>query len=215
VGVLRFSVFLLAITAFAAFAADPKLDGFLKNVEGHYNRAKTLEVPFTERYTPPGRIQRMESGVLLLRKPGRMRGDYDQPKGKLFVSDGTYLYLYTPGEPAQKVKLKESFGEDVRAPLAFLLGHLDFNKDFKDLQGRPEGANTRVIASPKGDALPYSAVEFLITPDYRMQELQITLTDHSLISFTFGQEVMNPNLNDKLFVFQLPAGAQWDPSVGK
>ena len=212
-GVLRYSPVLFA---FAAFAAEPKLDDFLKNVEARYNHTKTLEVPFTEQYTPPGRIQRTESGMLLLRKPGKMRGDYNQPKGKMFVSDGTYLYLFSPDENlAQKVKLTESFGEDVRAPLAFLLGRLDFHKEFKNLQGRPEGANTRIIGSPKSDALPYSAVEFLITPDYRIQELKITLSDHSLIAFSFGQEVMNPTLNDKLFTFQLPPGAQWDPSAGK
>ena len=25
-----------------------------------------------------------------------MRWDYDQPKGKLFVGDGKYLWIYTP-----------------------------------------------------------------------------------------------------------------------
>jgi outer membrane lipoprotein carrier protein len=213
VSVPRYAAFLLA---FSAFAADPKLDGFLKNVEAHYNHAKTLQVPFTEQYSPPGRIQRTESGLLLLRKPGRMRGDYEQPKGKMFVSDGTYLYLYSPDQSlAQKVPLKESFGEDVRAPLAFLLGKLDFSKEFKDIQSSAEGGNTRIVAQPKGDTLPYSAVEFLITPDYRIQELKITLSDNSVISFRFGQEVMNPALSDKLFSFQLPSGAQWDPGAGR
>ena len=208
------NLLLSLLIAAPAFAADPKLNQFLSQVESRYNHAKTLQVPFTEQYTPPGRIQRTESGMLLLRKPGRMRGDYDQPKGKMFVSDGTYLYLFNPDQnQAQKVKLKESFGEDMRAPLAFLLGKLDFNKEFKDIQSRPEGANTRVIATPKGDTLPYSSVEFLITPDYRIQELKITLSDHSIMNFTFGQEVMNPALADKLFTFQLPPGAQWDPST--
>ena len=57
---------------------------------------KTLQVSFTEQYTPAGRPQRTESGTLYLRKPGRMRCDYALPKGKLCVSDGTYLYVYTP-----------------------------------------------------------------------------------------------------------------------
>jgi outer membrane lipoprotein carrier protein len=213
VSVLRYAPLLLA---FSAFGADPNLDALLKNVEARYNRAKALEVPFSEQYKPAGGYLRTESGILLLRKPGRMRGDYNTPQGKTFVSDGTYLYLYTPDEKvAQKVKLKESFGEDVRAPLAFLLGKLDFSREFKDLQGRPEGPNTRVLASPKADTLPYASVEFLITPDFRMQELKITLTDHSLIAFTFGQEVLNPTLADKLFTFQLPPGAHWEPGSNK
>ena len=41
-------------------------------------------------------LKRTESGTLRLRKPGRMRWDYTDPAGKLFLSDGKNLYLYTP-----------------------------------------------------------------------------------------------------------------------
>jgi outer membrane lipoprotein carrier protein len=75
----------------------------------------------------------------MLRKPGRMRWDYSQPKGKLFISDGKFMWLYTPAENrAEKMKLQES--DDMRAPLAFLLGKLNFQKEFRNLQARPEGA---------------------------------------------------------------------------
>ena len=71
-----------------------------------------------------------------------MRWDYSQPKGKLFISDGKFMWLYTPaghGHPrAEKMKLQES--DDMRAPLAFLLGKLNFEKEFRNLQARPEGA---------------------------------------------------------------------------
>ncbi len=91
----------------------------------------------------------------ILRKPLKMRWDYDQPKGKLFIGDGKYLWLYTPAEnTAEKMKLKES--DDMRAPLAFLLGKLDFQKEFRNLQAKPEGADTRITAEPKTDNLPYS-----------------------------------------------------------
>ena len=84
----------------------------------------------------PAGAKRSESGTLLLRKPGKMRWDYDQPKGKLFVSDGKFLWLYTPEDNrAEKMKLKES--DDMRAPLAFLLGKLDFQKEFRNLQAKP------------------------------------------------------------------------------
>src|SRR4051794_20412783 len=106
-----------------AFAGDPGLDVLLKGVEARYNKAKTIQVLFQEDYTPPSRPKRSESGTLALRKPYKMRWDYDQPKGKLFISDGKFLWLYTPADNrAEKMKLKES--DDMRAPLAFLLGKL-------------------------------------------------------------------------------------------
>jgi outer membrane lipoprotein carrier protein len=197
---------ILSLLAVSAFAADWRLDNLLQKVEDRYNRAKTLQVLFTEQYTPPGSIRRTESGTLQLRKPGRMRWDYSQPKGKLFVSDGKFLWIYTPSDNrAEKMKFKES--DDMRAPLAFLLGKLHFDKEFRNLTGTPEGPDTRIMAEPKTDNLPYSAVEFLVTPQGIIREVKVTGFDHSLYRFTFDLEKMDPPLDAKLFQFQTPPGA--------
>jgi outer membrane lipoprotein carrier protein len=179
----------------SAFAGDAALDALLKGVETRYNKAKTLQVLFHEDYTPPGRAKRTESGTLVLRKPGKMRWDYDQPKGKLFVSDGKYLWLY-----------KES--DDMRAPLAFLLGKLDFQKEFRNLQGKAEGPDTRITAEPKTDTLPYSAVEFVVSAEQRIKVVKVTGFDHSLLEFRFDEEKVDPQLDAKVFQFQAPKGAQ-------
>jgi outer membrane lipoprotein carrier protein len=198
---------LIGLLAVSAFAGDAAVDALLKGVETRYNRAKTLQVLFHEEYTPPGRAKRTESGRLTLRKPGKMRWDYDQPKGKLFVSDGKYLWLYTPLENrAERMKLKES--DDMRAPLAFLLGKLDFQKEFRNLQAKAEGAGMRITAEPKTDNLPYSAVEFVVDAEQRIQLVKVTGFDHSILEFHFEAEKMDPTLDAKLFQFQVPKGAK-------
>jgi len=207
----------LGVLAVSAFAGDAKLDGLLKGVETRYNRAKTLQVLFHEEYTPPGPgggpARRSESGRLMLQKPGRMRWDYSQPQGKLFISDGKFMWLYIPAGPsghprAEKMKVQES--DDMRAPLAFLLGKLNFQKEFRNLQARPEGAGagTRITAEPKTDNLPYSAVEFVVTAQNRIREVKVTEFDHSILDFTFEEESLNPPLDGKLFQFQAPPGAE-------
>jgi len=198
----------------SAFAGDASLETLLKNVENRYNHAKTLQVLFTEHYTPPNSGSRTESGLLLLRKPGRMRWEYSQPKGKLFVGDGKYLWLFTPEERrAEKWKLEAS--EDMRAPLAFLLGKLHFDKEFTNLQAHPEGPDTRIKAEPKGEDLPYSAVEFLVTADDRIRQLKVTRFDNSILLFDFDQEKLDPPLEAKLFQFQAPAGVQIEDETGQ
>ena len=195
----------IALLAVSAFAADPGLDGLLKRVENRYNHAKTLQVLFTEQYTPLGRASRTESGTLLLRKPGRMRWDYSQPKGKLFISDSRQLWLYTPADNhAEKMKFKDT--EDMRAPLAFLLGKLNFQKEFRDIQARPDGSGTRITARPANGNLPYSEVEFVVTPDDRIHEVKVTGYDRSVLDFTFSDEKMDPPLDARLFRFQPPPG---------
>ena len=151
-------------------AADPNATALLKGIEQRYNRAQTLQVQFSESYSVLGRARKGESGELTLRKPGRMRWDYTDPAGKLFVSDGKDVYLYTPeGNRVEKTKLKAS--DDMRVPMAFLLGKLDFAKDFRDFEVKPEGTNYLVVAHPKSDKLPYEKVQMLVTPDHTIQRL--------------------------------------------
>ena len=136
-----------------------------------------------------------------------MRWDYTDPAGKLFLSDGKDVYLYTPANnEVAKFKMKES--EDMRAPLAFLLGKLNFDKEFRNIQSKIEGADMRIIAEPKTDNLPYSAVEFLVAQDSHIKEVKVTGFDRSILEFHFDQERMDPPLDNKLFQFQVPKGAE-------
>jgi outer membrane lipoprotein carrier protein len=198
---------LIGILVVSASAADAPLDDLLHGIETRYNHAQALQVLFKLDYTPAGRPHRTESGVLMLRKPGRMRWDYSQPKGKLFIGDGKKLWIYTPDDNrAEEIPMKES--DDMRAPLAFLLGKLNFRKEFQNFRSASENGATRIMAEPKGESLPYSAVEFLVSADHVIREVKVTGYDKSIMDFTFDQERMDPKLDDKLFRFQPPAGAE-------
>ena len=187
-------------------AADVNLSVMLKGIETRYNRAKTLQVQFDESYSVQGLARKNESGQLTLRKPGRMRWDYTAPPGKLFLSDGKDVYLYTPDtHRVETTKLKAS--EDMHAPLAFLLGKLDFANEFRQFEVKPDGANYVVTAKAKNDKLPYERVEMLVTPDYQIQRLVVNGQDQSILTFHFTNEKINPPINDGQFKFQMPAGA--------
>jgi outer membrane lipoprotein carrier protein len=199
----------IAVLAFAlaAPAADPGLGRLLEQVENRYNRARTLQVDFEQSYSTPARGRRTEAGELSLRKPGKMRWNYTRPAGKLFVSDGRDAYFYSPHtNRAEKMKLKES--EDLRAPLAFLLGRLDFRRDFGEFRARAEGEGTWITAIPRSDRLPYRQVEFLVTRALEIRQLKIAGQDNSVLEFRFDRERVNPPLSDALFVFRAPAGAE-------
>ena len=195
------------LLAVSAFAADPQTATLLKSVEQRYNRANSLQVLFREDYTRTGHARRSESGVLELRKPGRMRWEYSDPKGKLAVCDGKTFWMYTPSENrVEKTPLKET--DELEAPIAFLLGKLHFEKEFRNLVGKPEGSDMLVTAQPKSDNLPYSAVEFLVAADARIREVKVTRFDNSILDYSFDQEKLDPKLDDKLFHFQPPGGAE-------
>jgi outer membrane lipoprotein carrier protein len=191
----------------SAFAADVPTAGLLKTVEQRYNRTDSLQVLFREEYTKTGHAQRSESGVLELRKPGRMRWEYADPKGKLVVCDGKTLWMYTPSDNrVDKSPLKQT--DDMEAPIAFLLGKLHFEKEFRNITGKPEGSDTLIAAEPRSDNLPYSAVQFLVTADGRIRNVKVTRLDNSIMVYSFDQEKLNPKLDDKLFHFEVPSGAE-------
>ena len=196
----------VSLASLPLWAAEPDLNTLLKSIEHRYNSAKTLQVHFTESYSVDGRSRQAESGELTLRKPGRMRWDYSEPSGKLFVSDGKDVYLYTPNaHRVEKAKLKAS--EDLRAPLAFLLGKLDFAKEFKDFEMKPEGADELIIAKAKNNKLPYEKVQMLITPSDEIERLVVNGPDLSMLTFQFKDEKLNPPVDDSMFKFQMPPGA--------
>jgi outer membrane lipoprotein carrier protein len=192
--------------------ADSSLSRTLKAVEDRYNHAQTLQIAFSEGYTAQGKTRKPESGTLFLRKPGRMRWQYTYPAGKVFLSDGKFVYLVVPdSNRVQKMKAKET--EDMRAPLAFLLGRLHFEKDFQSFESRPEGADTWISAQPKSPDLPYTKVEFQVTPQFQIRRVQVTGQDLSVLDFRFDQEKLNPPLDSKLFQFELPSGSMVEEIV--
>ena len=191
-GILFFSV------ALSVFPAEPRLDTLLKSVETRYNRAQSLKLNFTETLTAARRPGQTESGILTLRKPGRMRWDYATPAGKVFVSDGKRTSFYNPETNQVEVSgVKDT--EDMRAPLAFLLGKLNFYKEFRAFTLRPDPAGTWITADPNSDSLPYTRVEFLVAPDAHIERLRVYAQDRSVLEFHFEHEQLNVAVDPKIF----------------
>ena len=186
-------------------SASPTADELIRQVQDRYNGVRTLSVGFRmeDHHRPP------EEGKLTLRKQGKMRWDYSKPAGKLFVADGKTVYLYSARDnKVEKVPLKDT--EDMRAPLAFLLGHLDLRKEFRNFATRPGGEEdgTWLAASAKSDRAPYEQIDMLIAPDGSVRHLKIAGRDQSEIDFYFKEERLNPAVSDALFHFTIPPGAE-------
>jgi outer membrane lipoprotein carrier protein len=196
--------FLLAAVALGIAAEQVDLQHTLKGIEDRYNKVQTLQLKFTESYTSQGRTTK-EEGMLYLRKKGKMRWEYSS--GKLFVSDGKVIYSYYPDEKrAEKMNMKET--DDMRAPLAFLLGEVNFERDFGEYRSKAQDGGWLITALPKSDKFPYTQVTFLTAADFSIRRLEVKLQTNDLIVFTFEGEKKNPLLSDALFQFKLPPGVE-------
>lgn len=198
-------VYSLLLFALLAPAEGQSLDAILRKVEQRYNRIRTLAVGFEQRYTMPGFGRRVEAGELLMHKPGRMRWNYTTPPGKLFLTDGKFSYLYTPGETqVERISMKDS--GDLRTPLSFLVGRLDFKRFFNRFELRAENGDPVIRAFPKNERAPFVSVEFAVTEEGLIKRLSVAGHDRSVMEYVFSNERLNPQLDNAIFRFTAPPG---------
>jgi outer membrane lipoprotein carrier protein len=201
----------LAALCYPLFAVEtpqppPSVHELAKRVDAFYNGLHSLRADFTESYQGMG-IRRQESGSLLLRKPGKMRWNYSQPLGKVFVLDGKYGWFYTPGD-AQAERLAASHLDDLRSPLRFLLGHTQLEKELQSLSLSSDGSGPSLSGVPKGMQERISEVTLGVNRDGAIRSITITETDGARTAFTFSNNQPNVPAPESEFVFHPPAGVE-------
>jgi outer membrane lipoprotein carrier protein len=185
--------------------ASPDAAQVAGRVDRHYNALHSLSVHFVQRYAGMG-MNRKESGVLLLKKPGKMLWTYTDPDGKVFVLDGKDGYFYSPGESeAQKIPEKQL--DDLRSPLRFLLGHTELEKELTGLHATCDGSGTCVLTgTPKGLEQRVSAMKITAQTDGTIRQMEIDETDGVVNQFDFSGELANAPAPASAFVFTPPPG---------
>ena len=191
----------------AAQSVAPSAVQLAAAVDHHYNVLHRLRVNFTESYQGMG-MDRHESGVLLLEKPGRMRWNYAEPAGKVFVLDGKYGWFYTPGD-AQVQQIPAKKLDDLRSPLRFLLGHAQLTKELDGLTMAPaDGDMFRLRGVPRGMEQRVRSLELVVSREGTIQSMTLEELDGSRTSFAFKDEQANPVIAADTFRFTPPAGVQ-------
>jgi outer membrane lipoprotein carrier protein len=176
-----------------------------QRVDRHYNQLHSLKAGFTESYEGLG-MRRAESGTLLLLKPGRMKWEYSEPAGKLFLLDGKYAWFYSRGD-SQVQRIPARRLNDLRSPLRFLLGHTELEKELTGLTLAP-APNGRFALSgqPKGQEQRVARLTLTVTADGTITGIEIEEADGALTRFTFTGEQPNVAIPAAAFHFTPPAG---------
>ena len=215
---LNFGIPLLA-AATAAASPAPDVHAIAQAVDERYNHLHTLQTDFTEIYRGAG-TERTESGTLWLKKPGKMRWEYRSPREKLFLSDGKDAWFYVPGErQAWRTAVKKL--DDLRSPLAFLLGKTRLEKELQGLSFArdpvrdpapdiaPLAAGDVVLRGvPKSLTERVSQVLLEITPEHWISRILIEEVDGSVTEYRFSNQRENVAVSDQRFRFAVPDGVE-------
>lgn len=185
--------------------------GIAHAVDQHYNQLKSLKSLFTEIYQSPG-VTRTESGTLWLKKPGRMRWEYREPREKLFLANPQTAYFYVPGErQARKTAIKNL--DDIRSPLRYLLGKTKLEKELEGLSLAPDitaiqAGDTVLRGVPKTMKDRISDVIVEVSPAHQIVRILIHEVDGTTTDFRFSQIEENIPVQDSLFRFAPPPGVE-------
>jgi outer membrane lipoprotein carrier protein len=205
------SLSLLSFWPEPAWAAERDIQTIAENVDNHYNHLRSLQAEFTEVYRGSG-MDRTEVGTLWLKKPGKMRWEYRSPKEKLFVSNGKDAWFYVPDDrQARKESAKKL--EDVRSPLAFLLGKTKLEKELRGLSLAPDiepltAGDVVMRGVPTGLDDQISEIVLEVTPDHHIVRLIIQGVDGASTDYRFTDQKEDVGIADGQFDFKAPAGTE-------
>jgi outer membrane lipoprotein carrier protein len=180
-------------------------------VDAHYNHLRSLEAEFTELYRGSG-MERTESGTLWLKKPGKMRWEYRSPKEKVFVSDGKDAWFYVP-EDRQARKTAAKKLEDVRSPLAFLLGKTRLEKELQGLSLAPDieplqAGDVVLRGVPTALADRVGEIVLEVSPENQIVRIVIQGVDGAATEYRFSDQKEDVSIADGKFGFRPPAGTE-------
>ena len=198
---------LLAMPAWAA----PTLDEAVAALEQAQRRVTDLKAPFRQAAHNRSLNQTVEArGTLYLKKPGRLRWEYQAPTPQEIVSDGTRLWVYTP--ELKQVNVAAAPQALAGPAGSFLQGLGQVREHFQVRflnPAQPADAEGRIVLdlTPKQPQPLMTRLLLSVDPaSWLVRQAVIHDELGNTVTVRFGEVVVNSGLSDSLFVFVPPPG---------
>ena len=203
---------LLFVLALASPVRAQELDTVVDGLESTYGKMNDLKADFTQVAKNKSLGQDVKAeGTVYLKKGGKMRWEYKSPSPQQIVSDGTYLWVYTP-------ELNQVNKGDAPKALAgpagsFLQGlgkvREEFTVRFLNPANKTDGSGRPVLdLTPKKPTPLLTRLVLTLDPkDHVVRQAVLYDQLQNTVTMSFNRVVVNPALSDTLFAFTPPKGA--------
>ena len=191
------SLLLLPAFVHAAQAPDQMTDFFTD--------LHTLQADFRQEVTDGNnKPLQLSEGHMWIKRPGRFRWDYETPYRQQLVADGKHLWSYD--EDLEQVTVQKAAEVLTATPAMLLSGEQPLEKVFNIEEVTTVGDQQHVVLVPKSD-------------DSNVTRIQLVFSGKVLVSikaddnfgnttvFSFTDFDRNPSLDDAVFIFTPPTGA--------
>lgn len=189
-----------------AAAAKRKLPPLLESVELKYGAASSIVADFTQVNESAATGQKKtSSGVIMIKRPNRLRWETHQPDRNVLVSDGRKFWFYTPPfDEDERGQVIERKSAEVQSKLANALIAGSFSAT-REMKIEEKGANRFLIIPKKGTAGTVAQAEIEVEPAKKL--IQKVILQHqggNRSEITLNKIDLSQDLRDEMFVFVPP-----------
>jgi len=203
--------FYLAVTVllFSFVSSGAKSASVMEKLQTSYQTVQTIRATFHQVYHSARFEEKKANGMLTILKPGQMRWDYKDPKGKVLVSNGKETILYDPQDRQANVS-KHANKTQIPIALSFLWGDVKLNELFTCKEEK---------SSKKKDSVWISCLPKEEIPNLQKVKLQVSTKGPIVVTATrvydqiggeneirFTNIELNPKVSKKTFQFKIPKG---------
>jgi outer membrane lipoprotein carrier protein len=206
----RALVLVLVFLSPEVFSKDLTAGQVAERIQKFYEATQDFQAAFQQEYFSKvlGR-KKSSSGFVYIKKPGKMRWDYKQPRPKHFVADGKALYIYDP--ELEQVMVDRAFsGSDLTTAVTFLWGQGRLADEFAiAFYGRGDlgGPQHYVLEMlPKKSARFKKLVMVVEKKTFKVIETVVEDPGGNVNHIFFANISTNVGLKDESFRFEIPEG---------
>lgn len=186
--------------------ATANLPQILREVEAKYAEAATMQAEFNQvNEVAALKTQKKSSGVIMVKRPDKLRWETLRPDMNLLVSDGHKFWFYTPpfdeGEHGQVIE-KRSGEINSKLANALLSGRFSVARDMKIHQ---DSATVFSLTPKPGSAGTVKRAQIEIHPIHRtIQKVTLEHKGGNRSEITLSKIELGKELGDEPFVFVAP-----------
>jgi len=207
-------VWFLIPALFATLNAQPpvrtaeQLETMVAQLQEKHEGIRTFSARFQQKELRRSGREDSQSGIVMMKRPGKMYWEYEQPYRKLFVADGKNAYFYVPKD--KQVTVSELDLEDVQTPLLFLIGMGNIQRDFAtswEQEEQPVGEETVLLRlTPRQHQPEFTHVLVELFPaSHRIYRLAVIEPIGDRIDYIFTEFKENVRISDSKFQLNVPS----------
>lgn len=202
---IRFCSFTLSLLLSASvYAAGAAMRQDVNEVQKVYQSIPDIAADFTqETYVALLEKKVQKKGKFYFKKGGMLRIEYKGDEERHYVSDGTTLWIYTPGDAASLQTYAVSEETVPREALSFMSGFGKLDKEFvissssafKDV---PDGFCALHLI-PKNKKAQYKNLDTMFNKDHVLVKLKIANLSGNITDYNFANIKTGVGLKDDFF----------------